>query len=207
MAIELKFLKTEEDLTGKSKWWGFPDLPEDVDYPELRLEDGYSDPLTFICQIRCEDIAPYDTLGLLPKEGMLWFFAALDYFLGDMDAESNPGMGEWRESYFRVLYSRNIENLHTHKILYDDGQVAVMPAEKLSFAHCDDYNYNIRLLGQPYLDEIKEHYPNYVSLLQIDGNDDWNLRFYDCGMLCMLLEEEDLKNCRFQNTKCYLHSF
>ena len=49
-------------------------------------EDGTESeyPLTFICQIDCEDIAPFDKEGLLPHEGMLYFFAAIDEFIPPM---------------------------------------------------------------------------------------------------------------------------
>ena len=46
-------------LTGQSKWWGEPDMPEELDWPTVmvRDEDGesYDDPLTFVCQIRCAE--------------------------------------------------------------------------------------------------------------------------------------------------------
>lgn len=207
MAIALEFRKTDEDLTGRSKWWGFPDMPESLEYPEVPIDEDYSDPLTFICQIRCEELAELDTEGLLPHEGMLWFFGSLDYFLGNPDAECNPGMGEWQAPFFKVLYSKDCGTLHTHVTVYDDGTPACMPAEAISFRKCDDTSDDTRLLGRPYLQEINEQYHDYVSLLQIDENDDWGLRFYDCGMLCMLLQPQDLEERRFQYTKCYLHSF
>lgn len=77
MSIKLSFHKADSDLTGQSKWWGFPDMPDNLEYPEVTVNDDgdqYEDPLTFICQIRCEDIAPFDTENLLPHEGMLYFF-------------------------------------------------------------------------------------------------------------------------------------
>ena len=64
-------------------------MPEDLEYPEVPVrdeyvdEDGkdavdeYDDPLTFICQIRCSDLAALDPKGLLPHEGLLYFFGAL----------------------------------------------------------------------------------------------------------------------------------
>ena len=73
-------------------------MPDELYWPMVTVtdEDGetYDDPLTFVCQIRCEDLAPYDLEGLLPHEGMLWFFAALDYFLGNFETPAYPGMGE-----------------------------------------------------------------------------------------------------------------
>ena len=59
----------------------------------------------------------------------------------------------------------------------------------------------------PYIDEVREAMPGMLSLLQIDESDDWNLRFYDCGMLNFLISKDDLLNRRWQYTKCYLFSF
>ena len=64
MAIGFKLNKTERVLFCASKWWGDPDFPEQMEYPTVTVtdEDGetYDYPLTFICQINCEDIAPFD---------------------------------------------------------------------------------------------------------------------------------------------------
>ena len=210
MSIKLNFRTTDSDLTGKSKWWGFPDMPDTLEYPEITVNDEgdqYEDPLTFVGQIRCEDIAPFDTENLLPHEGMLYFFAAMDYFLGDLDTLAYPGMGEWEMPYYKVLYSPTCENLHTHKILYDDGTPVCRPAEAISFEKAEPCDDNTKLLGFSYYDEIREQYPEHISLLQIDENDDWDLRFYDCGMLCFLIAPDDLKNRRWNQVKCYLHSF
>ena len=121
--IKLETTPVDSPLYGQSKWWGEPDLPEELEWPEITVtdEDGetYNDPLTFVCQIRCEDIAELDSQGLLPHKGMLYFFAALDYFLGDFDTPAYPGMGQWQPDYFRVLYSPVCEQLHTHRVRTD----------------------------------------------------------------------------------------
>ncbi len=81
MAIRIKTRPTLELLTGRSHWWGAPDLPQEVPYPYIKVNDGtesYDEPLTFVCQIRCEDIATFDRKNLLPHTGMLHFFAPID---------------------------------------------------------------------------------------------------------------------------------
>lgn len=138
--IQITTQPADNPLFGQSKWWGQPDMPEELDYPEITLvdEDGeeYQDPLTFICQIRCEELAAFDLEGLLPHEGMLWFFAALDYFLGDIDSPAYPGMDDWQQKYFRVLYWPTVssDDLHTHSIVYDDGSPVGLPAEAITFS-------------------------------------------------------------------------
>ena len=200
--------KGNGSLFGKSKWWSSPDMPENLEYPEVPVNvDGqlYYDPLTFICQIRCEDLAAHDPEGLLPHGGMLWFFAALDYFLGDQDADAAPGMGEWSPQYFKVLYSKDCSGLHTHSVLYDDGTPACLPEEEIVFREGGESCTGF--LGKPYFEEVREAMPGMLSLLQIDGEDRWNLRFFDCGMLNFLISAEDLAERRFDRVRCYLHSF
>ena len=97
MAIKLELKKTERILFCGSKWWGDPDMPENMQYPTMEVtEEGekFDYPLTFVCQINCEDIAPYDKENKLPHEGMLYFFAAIDDYIGYESPVQNPD-GEW----------------------------------------------------------------------------------------------------------------
>jgi uncharacterized protein YwqG len=198
-------------LTGQSKWWGEPDMPLTLDYPELMVTDDdgeqWADPLTFLCQLRCEDIADFDPECLLPHEGMLYFFAAIDYFLGDIDASSYPGMGQWQKDYFRVLYSPTCDDLHTHHVVDEDGQPATLPAEAITFSGCSDERDGLRLLGRPYIEDVREAMSGRLSLLQVDENDRWNLAFHDCGMLNFLIRPDDLRARRWEKTECFLFSF
>ena len=251
MAIQIKFREASgasagaagDPLFGQSKWWGFPDMPEDLEYPEVPVReeyvddagrdavDEYDDPLTFICQIRCSDLAAVDPDGLLPHEGMLYFFAALDYFLGNLDAVVLPGLGEWEEPWFKVLWAPSCENLHTHSILYEDGTEACLPAVPIAFSNGSDGvsggasgscgsdggsgevvdsfgvgGDGFQLLGRPFYDEVVQEIPGMINLLQIDENDDWNLRFFDCGMLNFLITPADLAARRWSAVRCYLTS-
>lgn len=186
-------------------------MPETLDYPELTLvnDDGeeYQDPLTFVCQIRCSDIASFDPEGLLPHEGILYFFAALDYFLGDMDTSAYPGMGPWMQKYFKVLYASSCDDLHTHRIIYDDGTPVGLPAEAVTFTHCDETGDGICLLGRPYIDEVCEAMPGMLSLLQVDADDRWHLTFHDCGTLNFLIHPEHLLRRQWEQVQCYLFSY
>ena len=243
MAIQIKFGAAGGALFGQSKWWGFPDMPEDLEYPEVPVReeyvddagrdavDEYDDPLTFICQIRCSDLAAVDSEGLLPHEGMLYFFAALDYFLGNLDAVVSPGLGEWEAPWFKVLWAPSCENLHTHSILYEDGTEACLPAVPMAFScgsasscgsdcgsgdaddscgatgdSCETTGDGFQLLGRPFYDEVAQEMPGMINLLQIDENDDWNLRFFDCGMLNFLITPADLAARRWSAVRCYLTS-
>ncbi len=209
--IRIETHPTDSPLFGQSKWWGQPDLPETLDYPEVPMvdDDGeeYLDPLTFICQIRCADIAPFDPEGLLPHEGLLYFFADIDYFFGHFDTADSPGLGLWPQKHFRVLYAPSCDNLHTHSILFEDGTSYGLPAEAITFSSCNKSDDGLRLLGDPYLDEVREQQPGMISLLQVDEDDRWHLVFYDCGMLNFLISPQDLRERRWDKVQCHLFSF
>ena len=108
-------------------------MPQDVDWP--CNSDG--DHLTFICQIRMEDIRHLDHLSELPDDGMLWFFADMDYFLGDDEARCE-GMGEWSQDSFRVIYSCKCTTLCTHELYWESGEPAVLPPESVTFEETEE---------------------------------------------------------------------
>jgi len=73
---------------GASRIGGVPDLPAGVDWPTWKGR-----PLSFIAQIRLDEVHRYDTNGLLPPQGMLWFFYdASQQTFGDLPTDS----GGWR---------------------------------------------------------------------------------------------------------------
>ena len=128
MAIKIITEQTGENLKAKSHWWGFPDLPDGIDFPllpEAVCDDEGEDLMTFICQIRMEEIAGYDKENLLPHEGMLYFFADLDYFHGDLEAPCE-GLGFWREGTYKVIYSPDTKHLDTHIVVDKDGNDACL---------------------------------------------------------------------------------
>lgn len=211
-SIRLLFSKTCESLEGRSKWWGAPDLPAGSPYPVVHCAvdgDEWDEPLTFLCQIRCEDIAALDPDGLLPHEGMLYFFAAVDYFLGYDGCPLQTPIGEWPGECVRIMYSPTCEGLEPYEMTWDEtGESVFMPAEKLDFEACDPCDDGFKLLGRPYLIEINEEYDDdYVSVLQIDENDDWGLRFYDCGMLFLLMRRSYLFWHDWEQAVGCMHSF
>ena len=161
MAIEIRYKEAEGELFGMSKLWGCADLPHGCRYPEVEWvdEDGMTcaDPMRFICQIRLQDIAAYDSENLLPHTGMLYFFADIDYFLGNLEADS-PGMGQWDKDRYRVLYAPDTEHLDTHRIVCEDRTVFGLPAQELSFVHSEERADGFKLLGKPYFEETEEEY-------------------------------------------------
>ena len=201
MAIKINILPTAEDLAGKSHWWGFPDLPEAFEWP--CNEDG--DLLTFICQISLEDISELDSENRLPHKGMIWFFAELDYFLGDLDAPCG-GTGEWEPGTFKVLYSEDHSDLLTNEYYWEDGEPAVLPAEEMTFEAASETDFGFKLLGMPAMTEGYENEnEGLMSLLQMDEEERWGLRFFDCGTMNFMIPAERT-NDDFSNVSFCLHS-
>lgn len=63
-------LAGQYDLSiGASRIGGVPDVPPDFKWPE---RNGV--PQSFIAQLALEEVHPYDTQGMLPERGILWFF-------------------------------------------------------------------------------------------------------------------------------------
>lgn len=199
MAIKLMTQLSAKPLVGKSHWWGAPDLPEDVPYPTVTVSDGgetYEEPLTFLCQIRCDELAPFDTGHLLPKEGMLWFFAPLDYFLGETDSPLDYHMPP------HVIYSRQTKGLKPYDLHWEGtGESVFRPAEKIVFTVAENSaDDGLVMLCTPYPDEVRCRHEGEICLLQVDEDDRWGLRFYDCGLYFIFIHPRDLTRRRFDRT-------
>jgi uncharacterized protein YwqG len=197
MAIRLKLEKTDRVLFCGSKWWGDPDMPEGMTYPTVQVTDDgdtYDYPLTFICQINCEDIAPFDKEGRFPSEGMLYFFAAIDKWIGYESPTSND-RGEWSKGHIAVKYAKsiNFETFQSCMMVDDDGQSLTEPELTVTFEECEDDAPGIKLLGVPASEGTKEKYEGYVNLLQIDNEEALAIDFGKGSMLNILMKESDLK--------------
>ena len=224
---------TTENLVGRSHWWGAPDLPEDVPYPYVMVDDtqvvmgsngmpkrdihgnviiehgeDYPEPLTFICQIRMEDVAPFDKEGLLPRKGMLYFFAAIDYFLGDSSPIEIPLHGPVGDMV-RVIYVDDVpDDVQPYDLHWEDtGESIFRPAEEITFYEGVETSDTHALLSIPYQDEVSDSYPRHIALLQVEEDDRWGLHFFDCGSLYLLIRPEDLKARRFDNLQCEVFTY
>ena len=156
MAVKISLERVETELFCSSKWWGDPDFPMDMEYPVFPVEEegeSYDYPLTFVCQIDCEDIAPFDPEGRLPREGMFYVFAALDAYAG-YDSPIRNGRGEWPKGQVVVKYTKhiNFETFHACMLVDDQDQPLTEPALKLTFAPCsDDFEGSGLLFGDTFL--------------------------------------------------------
>ena len=200
MAIRIKLENTETELFCSSKWWGDPDLPFDMEYPTaLAEEDGetFDYPLTFICQIDCEDIAPYDPEGKLPHQGMFYVFAGLDEYLG-YDSPWHNGPGEWARKQVVVKYTKaiNFETFRAAQLVDEDDQPLTQPALKMHFEACPDDEHCTRLLGQC----SEDGYVNFLQLASGTGG----LTFPGTSVLNLLYKAADMEAGKWKIIKGFM---
>lgn len=186
MAIRIDLGGSHPNLFCDSKFWGDPDMPEDMEYPML---DGR--PLTFLCQVACWDIHGLDKDELLPEDGMLYFFADIDDLLGyDTGVQHLPG--EWPKGHALVKYTKTV-NMETFKsiiLLDEDDEPVAQKAVPLTFSECDDSFGGMRMLG-----DAPE---GCVTLLQIPLDPHRTLKF--------TIKDTDLGFGNWKKAKFFLHT-
>lgn len=210
MAISINLRKSERILFCGSKWWGDPDMPENMEYPTIQVEDDgetFDYPLTFVCQINCEDIVPFDPEGKLPHEGMLYFFAALDEWLG-YESMTQNGVGEWPKGHFVVKYAKaiNFETFRSCILVDDEDNSLTDPELEIVFSECADDAEGHKLLGIPCFEDVRNANPEMLNLLQIGNDEEMGLRLNDRGSINLLIKPSDLKFGNWKKGKAYMHS-
>ena len=206
MAIKLTLNQTERVLFCGSKWWGDPDMPENMQYPTIEVtEDGetFDYPLTFVCQINCEDIAALDPDNKLPHEGMLYFFAALDKWIG-YDSPTTNDHGEWSKGHFVVKYAKaiNFETFQSCMLVDDEDQALTERELEIVFSECSDDEKCIKLLGTPSDPAVTQKYPDLLNLLQIVRSENLDVEFD--GELNLLMKPSDLNYGNWKKTVAHL---
>ena len=208
MAIQLKLRKTERILFCGSKWWGDPDMPQEMQYPSVRVnEDGetYDYPLTFICQINCEDIAAFDKENLLPHEGMLYFFGAIDTFLG-YGSPIEILKGEWPKGHMVVKYAKeiNFEAFQSRILVDDEGNSLTEPELEIIFSECDDDSPECRILGKSARQDESCDGSEQINLFRIKDNDGIGLELPDSCDLEVMIKASDLRFRNWKKIRTYL---
>lgn len=211
MAIKIIQSSTlmEDAPVASSFWWGDPDMlidnEDDFDWPHTI--DGTD--LLFIGQINLSDL-PFETP--LPKSGLLLFFADIDYFLGNFDAEPCGGIGLWPKDACKVIYYP-VDSLNRLSRIHflDNGEVCTPRARGITFAETSEHGYDLKLFGQPSCfehDDWPEPCVGWQLLLQVDTEEvaDHNLRFYDDGLLYFIIDPEDLRSGRFDRVRAFMYS-
>src|ERR1700694_2137834 len=72
--VYTKPVDDEEQIPrGQSKIGGRPDLPNRIDWPQVRYRHGLAS-LPFLAQFNLSEVKPFDAENLLPGFGLLYFF-------------------------------------------------------------------------------------------------------------------------------------
>lgn len=197
---------------GASRFWGNPDLPAGTAYPMYIDDEGDEYPYCFVCQINLEEIAPYDTDGLLPHQGLLSFFAKIDHYLGLFAATDCIGGSVSDTGAVKVLYFPTCDDMR-EVVLVDDDDRPLSPDElQIGFSHdvpplCDEH----LVFARPTHREWETWDPpceDWRILLQIDSFSgmDFNLNFMDCGVLDFLISPAALRSRNFDEVRAIVLS-
>ncbi len=186
---------------GASYLWWMPQMPEFLEYPFCKstVYDPY--PLFFVGQVNCAEAAPFDTGGLLPTQGFLWFFADLDYYLGYTD-ETERRPGRWDKKAVQVLYSHVSREELSHEFLTFPAETELMPPEAvlIGFESIPDDADGPKLLGAPSDKEAEQAFgPDWQLLLQLPGDE--NL---EAGMFSVFVEKDALIARKFRRAEGFL---
>jgi uncharacterized protein YwqG/predicted DNA-binding protein (MmcQ/YjbR family) len=86
-------------VVGQTKIGGQPDLPENIEWPQLADER----PLAFLAQINLAEVASVGRLTGLPASGLLSFFSVFGWQIEE-DADPQLPRGKYDYAWTRVLY-------------------------------------------------------------------------------------------------------
>ena len=217
--IRLERVGADEELElGASHFFGFPDVPRGFDFP---CTDDECD-LAFVAQLRLRDVpARTRAAAHLPDDGLLLFFADVDYCLGDSDADPPPTTLQPRDRVRVVLVPADQlapGTLLRGTIVDADGNPCCLPAHRAVFVegnNGDDDNdagaEKHQLFGAPE-DMPYEDYDadaaGYRLLLQVDSCEgpDFCAMFGDEGLYTFIIDPAALARLDFSGVRGWLAS-
>ena len=159
--IEIKTSKSDESefALGESKIGGVPHLPADF---EWGLFNGK--PLAFLAQINLEQVSEYDTDGLLPKTGILYFFHEGGDTVWGFDPEHKGG-------FRTVYYNGDISELKPVPLPDDLDDYLKFSSCRLQFSREKSYPSNLYELRHVFFgsDESEDDDDFYDITLEDSG--------------------------------------
>lgn len=145
----------------KSKLGGKPWLPQDFVWPTFTSkDDDITRPLSFLCQINLEDVAPFDWDRLLPATGILYFFYEFE--------ASTWGFDPRDKGSARVFYFEDTDGFAPMEWPTDIEENFIVPEIAVRFSSKTSY---------PSYEELEMHTPtecdwdDYDELLESMGVD------------------------------------
>lgn len=207
MIINNHAINPEELPLGCSKMWGGPDLPEDLEFPMFEDEAGDMYHYRFVCQIDCREASKLDTENLLPKTGILYFFARIGYYFTESFDDEPRNIGWWNPADTRVIYvPSNDESKLAEAVLLDDNDEPIAPDdEKITFEQ-GQAEEGHQLLGQPLGDSKWLEESGRILLFQLDSchTAHEDLVFGEGGTMYFTIRKEDLLKKDFSRVQGYL---
>ena len=225
--MRLERVGADEELElGASHFFGFPDVPRGFDFP---CTDDECD-LAFVAQLRLRDVpARTRTAAHLPADGLLLFFADVDYCLGDADADPPPTALQPRDRVRVVLVPADQlapGTLLRGTIVDADGNPCCLPAHRVVFVERHNGGSNDededegaeagaeekhQLFGEPE-DMPYEDYDadaaGFRLLLQVDSCEgpDFCAMFGDEGLYTFIIDPAALARGDFSGVRGWLAS-
>ena len=177
---------------GCSKIYGYPDLSAGRKIPM----DDNGEPLEFITQLRCSDLAPFDPNNHYPHAGMLYFFDGLVLYCEQEEGlQSSCPESEWNGH--PIAFSENQD--------FPDFSVACGQFPEITWA---DYFEACRQSGRGFCygiiggychsgEELATSLEHCEVLLTVFDNPG-----HDGEEITYLIDPQDLSNLSFSNTLC-----
>jgi hypothetical protein len=136
---------------------------------------------------------------------MLYFFAALDKWLG-YDSPTSNDKGEWTRGHFVVKYAKsiNFETFQSCMMVGEEGESLTEPELEICFEQCEDDAEGIKLLGVSCKADTQAKYPELLNLLQLDKNEVLAMDFGEDFVLNLLFKDSDLKFGNWKKGVAYL---
>lgn len=121
-----------EFVTGQTRMFGSPDVPEYFEWPVCNTRYGDEIDMTFLCQINCKDIES----ELLPEEGILYFF---------YNATEQPGTPNVKGAAKVFWFNESIDELEIFRLVDEDGND--LSPDALALVPSDD-DYDVSLISE-----------------------------------------------------------
>lgn len=206
----------DEVAIGHSKFGGYPDLASAADHP--------GEELTLLAQIRLQDIASYEAVDVLPKEGLLSFFYHVD---------EQPWGGPDERHLWRVIYTETSalervrigEALKERAIAFDE---IFAPDEDRLSEQLDEDVYeafeewrgeqSLHAIGgipfpvqndvfEDFEAEHGDRFRDPFLLFQMDSTEELDVIFGDVGIIYFVIPTASLRSKRFEETELLLQCY
>lgn len=120
----LPFVSDQLEI-GCSKFGGTPDLPTGIDWPKFNQKS-----MVFFGQINLAEVSNLDKKGLLPKNGILYFFS---YFDDPTEYGANYDYIKNKDEYKVIFYDGDTNNLRITNFPLDLNEEYHFTAERKRF--------------------------------------------------------------------------